>query len=72
MKLNHLNLTVTDPVATQEFLTTYFGLKPRGKSNQKMAILADDKGNGPRPAKNRVLPSAATTPLAIGTTSIFP
>lgn len=44
MKLNHLNLTVTDPVASQEFLTKYFGLKARGKSNPNMAILADDNG----------------------------
>src|SRR5271165_2173003 len=44
MKLNHLNLTVTDPVATQEFLTKYFGLKPRGKGNHNMAFLSDDNG----------------------------
>jgi hypothetical protein len=34
MTLNHLNLTVTDPVATQEFLTKYFGMKLRAKGNQ--------------------------------------
>jgi lactoylglutathione lyase len=44
MKVNHLNLTVTDPVETQEFLAKYFGLKPRGKGNQNMALLADDNG----------------------------
>jgi len=44
MKLNHLNLTVTDPVATQEFLIKYFGLKPRGKGNHNMAFLSDDNG----------------------------
>jgi len=44
MKLNHLNLSVTDPVATQEFLIKYFGLKPRGKSNYNMAFLSDDNG----------------------------
>jgi catechol-2,3-dioxygenase len=44
MKLNHLNLTVTDPVATQEFLIKYFGLKPRGKGNHNIAFLSDDNG----------------------------
>ena len=44
MKVNHLNLTVTDPVETQQFLVKYFGLKPRGKGNQKMALLSDDNG----------------------------
>ena len=44
MKLNHLNLTVTDPVETQEFLIKYFALKPRGKGNHHMAFLSDDNG----------------------------
>jgi lactoylglutathione lyase len=44
MKVNHLNLTVTDPVETQQFLVRYFGLKPRGKGNQNMALLSDDNG----------------------------
>src|SRR5580704_2651935 len=44
MKLNHLNLTVTDPVKTQEFLIKYFALKPRGKGNHNMAFLSDDNG----------------------------
>jgi lactoylglutathione lyase len=44
MKVNHLNLTVTDPVETQQFLVKYFGLKPRGKGNQNMALLSDDNG----------------------------
>jgi lactoylglutathione lyase len=44
MKLNHLNLTTPDPVKTQEFLVKYFGLKPRGKPNEKMAILSDENG----------------------------
>jgi len=42
MKLNHLNLTVTDPVETSEFLAKYFELKPRGKANDRMAIMSDD------------------------------
>src|SRR5438034_3487745 len=44
MKLNHLNLTVTNPMETQEFLARYFGLKPMGKGNHKMAFLSDDNG----------------------------
>jgi lactoylglutathione lyase len=44
MKVNHLNLTVTDPVETQQFLVKHFGLKPRGKANQNMALLSDDNG----------------------------
>jgi catechol-2,3-dioxygenase len=44
MKLNHLNLSVTDPVKTQEFLAKYFGLKPRGKPNPNMAFLSDENG----------------------------
>ena len=44
MKVNHLNLTVTDPVETQQFLVKHFGLKPRGKGNQKIALLSDDNG----------------------------
>lgn len=42
MKLNHLNLTVTDPVETQAFLVKYFDLKPLGKGNKNMAFLSDD------------------------------
>jgi lactoylglutathione lyase len=44
MKVNHLNLTVADPVETQQFLVKYFGLKPRGKGNQTIALLSDDNG----------------------------
>jgi lactoylglutathione lyase len=44
MKMNHLNLTVIDPVETQQFLVKYFGLKPRGKGNQNIALLSDDNG----------------------------
>jgi lactoylglutathione lyase len=44
MKVNHLNLTVADPVETQQFLIKYFGLKPRGKGNRVIAILSDDNG----------------------------
>ena len=30
MKLNHLNLTVTNPLETQKFLQKYFDLQPMG------------------------------------------
>jgi catechol-2,3-dioxygenase len=41
MKLNHLNLTVTDVPGTQKFLEQYFGMRPRG-GNNNIALLADD------------------------------
>ena len=44
MKLNHLNLTVTNALETQQFLEKYFGLRPMGKGNPKMAFLTDDNG----------------------------
>jgi lactoylglutathione lyase len=44
MKLNHLNLTVSDVLETQAFLEKYFGLKPMGKANANMAFLSDDNG----------------------------
>ena len=44
MKINHLNLTVTSPAETQEFLVKYFGLKPMGKASKNMAFLSDDNG----------------------------
>jgi catechol-2,3-dioxygenase len=44
MKLNHLNLTVTNPVETQQFLAKYFGLEPMGKGNGNIAFLSDDNG----------------------------
>ena len=44
MKLNHLNLTVTNPLETQKFLQKYFDLQPMGKGNNKMAFLSDDNG----------------------------
>jgi len=43
MKLNHLNLTVTDVRAASEFLERYFGLRSTG-GNAGMAFLADDDG----------------------------
>jgi lactoylglutathione lyase len=43
MKLNHLNLTVTDVRAASEFLTTYFGLKDQG-GNAGMNLLTDTDG----------------------------
>ncbi len=43
MKLNHLNLTVTNPIETSEFLAKYFGLRPHG-GNAGMQMLYDDDG----------------------------
>jgi catechol 2,3-dioxygenase-like lactoylglutathione lyase family enzyme len=55
MKLNHLNLTVTDVTETRKFLETYFGLQGKvnpytgesiesGKENRNFAMLFDDNG----------------------------
>ena len=43
MKLNHINLTVTDVRATGEFLERYFGLKQMG-GNAGMGFLSDGDG----------------------------
>lgn len=43
MKLNHLNLTVTDVRAAAAFLETYFGLTNQG-GNAGMALVRDDDG----------------------------
>lgn len=44
MKLNHINLTVTDVTAAASFLTTYFGLINRG-GNAGMTLLTDAEGH---------------------------
>jgi lactoylglutathione lyase len=55
MRLNHLNLTVTDVPETRRFLEAYFGLQGRvnpytgegvadGKENRNFALLFDDNG----------------------------
>jgi catechol 2,3-dioxygenase-like lactoylglutathione lyase family enzyme len=46
MKLNHLNLSVTDVQATKAFLETYFGLRVEGDApdRKNFAILRDDNG----------------------------
>ena len=43
MKLNHLNLTVTDVSETSSFLEKHFGLRSMG-GNNNMAFLSDDDG----------------------------
>ncbi len=43
MKLNHLNLTVTDVLETREFLEKYFGLRNMG-GNKNISLLSDDSG----------------------------
>ena len=46
MKLNHLNLTVTNVLETHSFLQKYFGFKSYGalKASEAMAFLSDDNG----------------------------
>lgn len=47
MVLNHLNLTVTKPAETAQFLMTYFGLRNLQETlpdNASMAFLMDDQG----------------------------
>lgn len=41
MKLNHVNLTVTDVPAAAKFLGTYFGLRNQG-GNKGFTVLFDD------------------------------
>jgi catechol 2,3-dioxygenase-like lactoylglutathione lyase family enzyme len=43
MTLNHLNLTVVDPLETSAFLAKYFNLRPGG-GNAGMQMLNDDHG----------------------------
>ncbi len=43
MKLNHLNLTVTDVALARSFLQKHFGLRPTG-GNDSIALLSDDNG----------------------------
>jgi catechol 2,3-dioxygenase-like lactoylglutathione lyase family enzyme len=43
VRLNHVNLTVTDVAAAARFLETYFALETRG-GNAGMAFLSDDDG----------------------------
>ena len=43
MKLNHLNLTVTDVQQTYRFLETYFGMLGQG-GNNNIAFLTDENG----------------------------
>ncbi|MEC0239496.1 VOC family protein [Paenibacillus dokdonensis] len=44
MKLNHLNLTVSDVKATVDFLVKYFGLQIRNTRGNAFAVLFDDGG----------------------------
>lgn len=43
MKLNHLNLMVTDVAAAVTFLEKYFGLRKQG-GDEKFTVLFDDDG----------------------------
>lgn len=46
MKLNHLNLTVSDVPSAHAFLETHFGLEPAFDATQSdtIAVLKDDNG----------------------------
>ena len=44
MKLNHLNLTVTDIKATRELLARHFGMTHGGGSDKSIAFMRDDNG----------------------------
>lgn len=46
MKVNHLNLTVKDVVATRAFLNKYFGLQvmPGTEESKGIGFLTDDNG----------------------------
>ncbi|GAA4840815.1 VOC family protein [Paenibacillus vulneris] len=44
MKLNHLNLTVSDVKATIDFLVKYFGLQIGNTRGNTFAVLFDDSG----------------------------
>ena len=48
MKLNHINLTVTDVPAAKAFLEKYFGMRMRDmggeRENNNFALLLDDTG----------------------------
>ncbi len=43
MNLNHLNLTVSDVIAAQEFLVKYFGMREMA-GNSNMGFLTDESG----------------------------
>ena len=43
MKLNHVNLAVTDVTAAKHFLETYFGMVDLGGGNRNRAFLRDDQ-----------------------------
>lgn len=44
MKLNHLNLTVTDVPAAADFLEKYFGLRKQPGGKKSFMLLFDDNG----------------------------
>jgi lactoylglutathione lyase len=44
MKLNHINLSVTDVPAATSFLEKYFGLRNPGGGKSSFTVLFDDNG----------------------------
>ncbi|MFB5663680.1 VOC family protein [Alteribacillus sp. HJP-4] len=44
MKLNHMNLTVTDVNATRKFFEKYFNVQTKGNHSDSFAIMVDEDG----------------------------
>lgn len=44
MKLNHINLTVTDVNAAREFLSKYFELQTKSIHGDSFAVMTDENG----------------------------
>lgn len=42
MRMNHINLAVSDVAAARAFLETYFGLRPLGALGDTIALLTDE------------------------------
>ena len=45
MKLNHVNLAVSDVLQTQLFFQTYFGFQPLTKGSPVLTVLRDESGS---------------------------
>ncbi|MBH5318841.1 VOC family protein [Paenibacillus sp. GSMTC-2017] len=45
MKINHINLTVNDVIATKAFLGEYFGLQTSEENSETFDVLFDDDGS---------------------------
>jgi lactoylglutathione lyase len=65
MTLNHLNLTVTDPIETREFLVRHFAFR-EGGGNAGMQLVHDDQGLVLTLMKGRVSDVAYPSSFHIG------